>query len=136
MPDPKKPQRDAIAALLDLAAKDDQTAEEAEVELRAAGVDVDGFLTRLRTRLDRQAEENRLTWLHDARRRLETRPGRPVPDDLLRMDHAALVARVQKRQGEDGQHAYFHKLEELKDDDLRTLLMDLDDLGANDKEPA
>ena len=78
MPDPKKPQRDAIAALLDLAAKDDQTAEEAEVELRAAGVDVDGFLTRLRTRLDRQAEENRLTWLHDARRRLETRPGRPV----------------------------------------------------------
>jgi hypothetical protein len=122
MPDPKKSPRDAIAALLDLAAKDDQTADEAEAELRAAAVDVDGFLTRLRTRLSEEANAERLYWRTSARP-----PAREYKD----LDRPALIAIVQERQA----HVAFHKLAEQTDDDLRTLLMDLDELADDDENP-
>lgn len=42
--------RDPIASLLDFAVDVEQTPEEAAQELREAGVDVDGFLARVRAR--------------------------------------------------------------------------------------
>jgi hypothetical protein len=51
MADPKMPSRDPIAALLEFSADYEQTPGEAEQELRAAGVDVGGFVTRLKERL-------------------------------------------------------------------------------------
>ena len=45
------PKRDGIAALLAFAVDDDQTVEEAEEELRAAGIDVPAFLERVHARL-------------------------------------------------------------------------------------
>jgi hypothetical protein len=131
MPDPKKSPRDAIAALLDLAAKDDQTADEAEAELRAAAVDVDGFLTRLRTRLSEEANAERLYWRTSARRDLAAREARPPAREYKDLDRPALIAIVQERQA----HVAFHKLAEQTDDDLRTLLMDLDELADDDENP-
>jgi hypothetical protein len=60
---------------------EEQTFEEAEAELRAAGVDVGGFVGRLSARLKAQAEEERLAWLRAAtvrrERGLEVGPGAP-----------------------------------------------------------
>jgi hypothetical protein len=131
MPDPKKSPRDAIVALLELAAKDDPTADEAEAELRAAGVDVDGFLTRLRTRLADEANAERLSWLASARRDLASHRARRPARDYKDLDRPGLIALVQERQA----HVAFHKLQEQTDDDLRTMLMDLDELADDNEDP-
>jgi hypothetical protein len=119
-----------INALLDLSADEDQTFEEAQAELGAAGVDVAGFLGRLNARLKTQAEEERLAWLSDARRALSSARVKKAARDYKDLDRTALIALVQERQA----HVAFHKLEEQTDDDLRTTLMDLDELD-DDEDP-
>lgn len=136
MAEPKKPTRDPIAALLEFSTEYEQTAEEAEQELRAAGVDVDGFVARLKERLAKQADEGRLGWLTAARAKLDKSGAAVVPDKYKIMDRATLIAELRQRQSVPAQaQAFFHKLDEVKDDDLRTLLMDLDDLDTDDEDP-
>jgi hypothetical protein len=130
MPSSKKPPHEVINALLDLSADEDQTFEEAQAELGAAGVDVAGFLGRLNARLKTQAEEERLAWLSDARRALSSARVKKAARDYKDLDRTALIALVQERQA----HVAFHKLEEQTDDDLRTTLMDLDELD-DDEDP-
>jgi hypothetical protein len=133
--EPKKPVRDAVAALLDLAAGDEQTPEEAEAELRANGVDVDGFLGRLRTRLKNQAEEGRLAWLTSARAKLPKGGPTSILETYKAMDRGSLVAEFKNRQTlAERAQAWHHKLDEITDDDLRTLLMDFDALDAAAKD--
>lgn len=133
MADPKKPERDPIAALLHFAIDVEQTPEEAEQELRAMGVDVEGFLARVRARRAKQEDEDRTAWLRAAREKLrtETEKGTSRYDS---MGHAQLVAEFHRRKQQQA-HAFFHKLEEIDDDDLRTLLMDLDDLDDGQEDP-
>ncbi len=136
MAEPKKPTRDPIAALLEFSTDYEQTAEEAEQELRTAGVDVDGFAMRLRERLAKQADEARLEWLTTARAKLAKSGVTVIPSRYETMDHAALIADLRERQSLPAQaQAFFHKLDEVKDDDLRTLLTDLDDLARDDEDP-
>jgi hypothetical protein len=45
-----------------------------------------------------------------------------------------LVAEYKRRQQQQAQ-AFFHKLDEISDDDLRTLLTDLDDLEDGHEDP-
>ena len=126
MADPRKPQRDAIDALLRLDVNVDETPAEAEAELRAMGVDVDGFLARARERRAKHDEEKRTAWLRTAR----TGIGKTTPRSAAKyvaMSHEQLVADFHARKQREVQ-AYFHKLEEINDDDLRTLLTDLDEL--------
>ncbi len=131
----KKPSRDAIAALLRFSADYDQTAEEAEKELRAAGVDVDGFQARLKARLAKQADEDRLAWMTSARAEL-AKPRHGDAGKYRAMDRTALVANLKARQKSPAQaQAFFHKLDEISDDDLRTLLADLDELDDDEEEP-
>jgi hypothetical protein len=132
MPDAKKPAHEVISGLLDLSADEDQTFEEAEAELRAAGVDVAGFVGRLKVRLQAQSEEDRLAWLSGARRGLSSARTKTAARDYKDLDRTALTALVQERQA----HVAFHKLAEQTDDDLRTMLMDLDELADDDKDPA
>jgi hypothetical protein len=133
MADPKKPQRDPIAALLDFAVDVEQTSDEAEQELRATGVDVDGFLARARERRARQAEEERTSWLKTAREGLRQEPPKSS-SKYGSMRRPQLVAEYQQRRQQQA-HAFFHKLDEISDDDLRTLLTDLDDLDRGQEDP-
>jgi hypothetical protein len=131
MGDPKKPDRDAIAALLEFSVDYEQTVEEAEQELRAAGVDVASFLARMRERQKRHEEEGRLAWLTTERAKLARRATEPrvVPAKYKAMRNDELIATLRQRQSTPGlAQAFFHKLDKITDDDLRTLLMDLDDL--------
>jgi hypothetical protein len=134
MAESKKPPRDPIAALLDFAVDVERTPEEAEKDLRAMGVDVDGFLARARERRARQAEEKRTAWLKTARAELGKEPREPSPK-YGSMGRSQLVAEYQRREQRQAQ-AFFHKLDEVTDDDLRTLLMDLDDLDDGQEDPA
>lgn len=133
MADPKKPLRDPIAALLDFAVDVEQTGDEAEQELREMGIDVDGFLARARERRARQAEEERTAWLRKAREGLRTRSAR-APSKYASMERAQLVAEY-KRHEQRQASAFFHKLDAVSDDDLRTLLADLDDLDDGQEDP-
>jgi hypothetical protein len=136
MGDPKEPARDPIASLLEFSADCEQTAEEAEQQLRAAGVDVDGFVTRLKERLAKQADEVRLGWLTAARARISKSRATAIPYNYKTMSRASLIVALKERQSSPAQaQAFFHKLDEVTDEDLRTLLMDLDDLDADDKDP-
>lgn len=130
MPSSKKPPHEVINALLDLSADEDRTFEEAEAELRAAGVDVQAFLGRVKGRIKAQAEEDRLAWLSEARRGLAAVKPKKAHRDYKELDRGALMALVQERQAQ----VAFHKLNEQTDDDLRTMLMDLDELH-DDKDP-
>ncbi|MGD0679577.1 MAG: hypothetical protein ABSC94_29665 [Polyangiaceae bacterium] len=130
MPSSKKPPHEVINALLDLSADEDQTFEEAEAELRAAGVDVHAVLGRVKGRIKAQAEEDRLAWLSEARRGLAAVKPKKAHRDSTELDRGALMALVQERQAQ----VAFHKLNEQTDDDLRTMLMDLDELD-DDKDP-
>jgi len=132
MADPKKPLRDPIAALLDFAVEVEQSPDEAEQELRAMGVDVDGFLARARERRASQAEEDRTTWLRTAREGLKKEPQKSS-SKYGSMGRSQLIAEYQRRQQQA--QAFFHKLDEISDDDLRTLLMDLDDLEDGQEDP-
>jgi hypothetical protein len=133
MADPKKPLRDPIAALLAFAVDVEQTPEEAEQELRAMGVGVEGFLARSRERRAKQAEEERTAWLTTAREGLTKEPEKSS-SKYASMERSQMVAEYQRRQQQQA-HAFFHKLDEISDDDLRTLLMDLDDLDDGQADP-
>lgn len=80
MADSKKPLLDLIAALLDFAADVEQTPEEAEQELRERGVDVDGFLARVRARRAKQADEERTDELHAEVHRLRAERAKAIAD--------------------------------------------------------
>jgi len=137
MADPKRPARDPIASLLESSVEYEQTADEAELELRAKGVDVDGFAARLKARLAKQQEEARLSWLSAARTKLAKSDPTVVPEKYKAMDRGSLIAELRNRQAAQAQaQAFFHKLDEVKDEDLRTLLVDLDELDRDDEDPA
>lgn len=133
MADPKKPLRDPIAALLEFAIDIEQTGDEAEQELREMGVDVDGFLARARERRARQAEEERTAWLRKAREGLR-RQSTKTSTRYASMERAQLVAEFKRREQQQS-YAFFHKLDEVGDDDLRTLLADLDELDDGQEDP-
>jgi hypothetical protein len=126
MAEPKKPSRDPIAALLDFAVDIEETPEEAERELRAMGVDVDSFLAQARERRERHDKVQRTAWLRAARAGLAEEPAQ-ASSMYASLARPQLVAEYRQRQQTQAQ-AFFHKLDEVSDDDLRTLLMDLDDL--------
>jgi hypothetical protein len=129
MTSPRKP-RDVVSGLLDWVEEDEHASATADIdaELAAAGADVPAFLARLRTRISVVEEEERLRWREEARKKIAAhRHERTGRYDAY--DHAALVAELARRQaGASGAQAFFHKLEELTDDDLRTLLEDQDAL--------
>jgi hypothetical protein len=130
MTGPRKP-HEVVSGVLDWAEHDEETTTKSDVddELAAAGADVPGFLARVRERITEVEEHDRLSWREEARRKIaaqtQMRTGRY---DAL--DHAALVAEVSRRQTATAgaAQAFFHKLEELTDEDLRTLLEDQDAL--------
>lgn len=131
MAEAKKPARDAIAALLAFAVDVDQTPTEAREELEEMGIDVEAFLTRVADRRAAASEEDRTAWLRAARARLKVEE-REIPLRYRAMSRGELVAAYKQRQLEA--QAFFHKLEDVSEDDLRTLLMDLDDLADGKKE--
>jgi hypothetical protein len=133
MAEPRKPLRDPIAALLDFGVEVEQSAEEAEQELREMGVDVDAFLARAKGRRAELADRDRTAWLRAAREGLKTEP-RSSSSKYGAMGRQQLIAEYHRRQQQQAQ-AFFHKLDEVSDDDLRTLLMDLDDLDDGQKDP-
>ena len=118
MVDPRK--RDAIDALLGLDVNVDETPAEAEAELRSMGVDVDGFRARARERRAKHEEAKRTAWLRTARAGIDKTTPRSAAK-YATMSHEQLVADFQSRKQREAQ-AYFHKLEKINDDDLRTLL--------------
>ena len=129
MSSPRKP-RDVVSGLLDWVEEDEQapTESDTDAELAAAGVDVGAFLATVRGRIAQVEEEERLRWREEARKKIAAhRHERTGRYDAF--DHAALVAELSRRQAPSGSaQAFFHKLEELTDDDLRTLLEDQDAL--------
>ena len=124
-----KSRRDPIASLL-ASSDDDVTPEEAEHELRAAGVDVDAFLSRARERKAQHAEAERTAWRRTARAEID-RVAPVRSPKYVSMSRAELMGEYRRR--EQQQMTAFHKLETVSDDDLRSLLADMDDL---EDEPA
>lgn len=133
MADPKKHLRDPIGALLDFAVDVEQTPEEAEQELREMGVDVAAFLARARERRASHTDAERTAWLTIAREGLKQAPEK-VSSKYRAMGRPQLVAEYKRRQEQQAQ-AFFHKLDAISDDDLRTLLIDLDDLEDGQEDP-
>jgi hypothetical protein len=115
--------RDTIDELLDFATDRVEPREEAEAILRADGVDVDGFLARLRARVKGQRDATRLAPLNSARYAISRQRTQRVDSRYAGMGREALWDEVRGR-GLAGTH--YHKLEELTDDDLRTWLEDAD----------
>jgi hypothetical protein len=110
-----------ILALLMDAAEHDQTAEEAEQELIAHGVNVTGFLARVHQAVQQKRKDERLAWRGDARRHADAfAQTMDVSAAYAAMTHAQLVAEAQKY----ADQLHFKNLEEVTDDDLRTQLAD------------
>ena len=110
-----------ILALLVDAAEHEQTAEDAEEELTADGVNVTAFLARVRNAVEQKQKEERLAWRKDARRNAsEFAQTQDMSARYAEMTRADLAAEAQKYANE----LHFKNLEEATDDDLRTQLAD------------
>jgi len=125
----KKSPKEALDALMDFAHLADDAPADAEAELRSAGVDIDAFMARVHEGIARVEEEDRLAWLRAARETASRPEPRRPASKYVGLSRAELEALVLRREVGAGQaSAYFHKLEEHTEEDLRTLLEDLDDL--------
>lgn len=128
MTKPRKTQRETIDALLEFSSEHlDETTARAELE--ASGVDVAAFLTKVRSKVKAAQDEKRLAWLREGREALQRNATVNPSPRYLGMARPELEARLRARPmggGEAG--AFFHKLEELTDDDLRSLLADIEEL--------
>lgn len=134
MTDSTKPERDPIEAMFRFAVDYEQTADEARKELEDDGVDVDTFLAKLESRVKEQQKAARLAWQTAARKRIEARKSVSRPkQDYSSFNRPELMKMLHERQAA-GQQIGFHKFEALDDDDLRTLLQDLDE-DVGDEEP-
>lgn len=126
---PRKP-RDVVSGLIDWVEQDEEATvqSDTEAELAAAGADVPAFLARVRDRIAHVEEADRLKWRDEAQKKMaahrQERTGR-----YDEYDRAALLAELSRRQAAQvGAQAFFHKLEVVTDDDLRSLLEDQDAL--------
>jgi hypothetical protein len=127
----KKTAEQTIDALLAFSSEhDDETTARAELE--ADGVDVADFLAKVRTRIDQAQDEKRLAWLHEGRRALGALQVRDRAARYEGLSRGELEARLRSRPvGPSEASAHFHKLETLTDDDIRSLLADLDELDES-----
>ena len=127
MTTPRKP-RDILAELLGEPDGEAMTKEEIAAELAGARVDVPAFLAKVRARVKEVDEAERLAWKEAARKKLASR--RTISTGKYEhSDRETLLAEIARRQARSDQtRAYFHKLEELADEDLRTWLEDDDSL--------
>ncbi|MBV8758833.1 MAG: hypothetical protein JO257_16210 [Deltaproteobacteria bacterium] len=115
-----------ILALLADAAEHEQTAEEAEQELIADGVNVTGFLARVQQAVQQKQKEERLSWHKEARHNADAfSQTQDVSALFATMTHAQLVAEAQKYAAQ----LHFKNFDEATDEDLRTQLADLARLG-------
>jgi hypothetical protein len=122
----RKP-REVLSGLIDWSENASQDEAGLDEELAAAGVDVPAFLAKVRTRMAIVAEASRLSWRDEAQRKMAAR--KTVPSGKYsKLGHDALLAELTRRQAAGVAQAWFHKFEELTDDDLRTLLEDQDAL--------
>lgn len=127
----KKPQRDSLDVLLEYSAEHDDP-ETARAELEAEGVDVPAFLSKVKARIAAVQNEARLSWLHEAKRSQQPLKVSDRKATYSSMERAELEARLRARATASLQAgAYFYKLESQSDDDLRSLLADLDDLDQS-----
>lgn len=135
MTDEGQPKRPIAQTLAARTAEIEYTAEEARTRLTEDGVDVDGFLGRLRARVKEERDKDRLRPLLAARARIEARRDRrrPAQQMYLSWDAPQLEAELRRREAE-GRHATgHHNYEKLTIEDMRTLLVDQDELDADDE---
>ena len=120
MTEREKENGDEILALFEDPADHDQTAEEAQKELAAEGVNVSAFLSRLQTAIDEKKKQERLAWQRDAQAKRE-RFGETQEwlAPFRHMTRQELLAVVGSQ--EDVVHKNF---DEQTDADLRSLLAD------------
>lgn len=110
-----------ILALLVDVAEHDQTADEAEKELIADGVNVSGFLARVHQAVQQKQKEERLAWRKEARRNADAfGETQDLSARYAAMTYAELVAEAQKH----ADQLHFKNFEEATEDDLRTQLAD------------
>lgn len=130
----KKSPKKALDDLVDFAHLSDDAPVDAEAELRSAGVDVSAFLAKVHEGIARVEDEERLAWLRAARETASKPERTRSASKYAGLSRAELEGLVRKRDVGGGEaSAYFHKLEKHTEEDLRTLLEDLDDL--EDEEP-
>jgi 6-phosphogluconate dehydrogenase len=122
-----------ILALLVDAAEHDQTAQEAEEELVADGVNVTAFLASVHGAVQQQQKEDRLAWRREARRNAdEFAQTQQWMTKYAEMTRAELMAEARQYASE----IHFKNFQEATDDDLRTQLADharLQELAKNKK---
>lgn len=123
----KDDRSDLLSRLLDFA-DSEVTNAEAEAELREQGVDVDSFQRRLRQHLAGREKRERLQWRTAAREKMREY-GVDASPRYANMNRAQLQAALLARQDRIARAAFHHKLKEMTEDDLRSMLADLDSLA-------
>ncbi len=116
-----------------------ETIEEADAELRSAGYDPAEVGTRIEAAAKRALAESPLNWRTRAQRELETErariSGRGEPAQRSRTELMAAINQVLQQFG--GQLAYAHRnLESETDEDLASLLEQLEYLASQQREPS
>jgi hypothetical protein len=119
-----------LLGLLLESAEHEQTAEEAEEELLADGVNLSAFIGRVHDEVRQKQADARLAWRHQARRNAdEFAQTEGLFAAYSAMGRTELVAEAKKYAAD----VHFKNFEEATDDDLRTLLADRARLEALEK---
>lgn len=136
MTDPKrKDPGQVLDELIYFADVSDDSSSDATEELRAAGVNIDAFMAEVSARILQVEDEDRLAWLRAAREKGAWSEPNSRTAKYAGFSHHELVGHVRKREVAGGQaSAFFYKLDRLTEEDLRTLLEDLDDLDDGSEE--
>lgn len=136
MSDPKrKDPGQVLDELIYFADVSDDSSSDATEELRAAGVNIDAFMAKVGDRIRQIEDEDRLAWLRAAREKVAWAGPTSRAASYAGLSHDELVGHVREREVGGGQaSAFFYKLDRLTEEDLRTLLEDLDDLGEGSEE--
>ncbi len=115
----------AIGTLLDFAEGAEFTEAEGDAELKADGVNVEAFTANILARVAARKKQARLSWQAVARAKSEDFKCRGRTEKYAGLSKEALLGLLSAR---PLAQVAFRNFDELKEEDLRTLLADADDL--------
>ncbi|MBI1945009.1 MAG: hypothetical protein HYS27_04895 [Deltaproteobacteria bacterium] len=119
----EKKDPDVLGAALAFAEDRSPTPEEARKELEAQGVDVDAFHTKVFARVRAAQKAQRLAWQDAARAKVDKFNEVDWPEsDFKPLAREQLVLKLREV---PEARAHMKNLDELTDDDLRTILADI-----------
>lgn len=116
-----------------------QSIEEVHQELLDMGIDGKDFTAKIKEKVASAVEKERLSWIENARKEMSQAFKPAIASKTVPKDRASIVSILKEKiigltnAGYEVPEAYFHKFEYATNEDLLTIIEDLEQLEAKSK---